>query len=141
MGERYHPWRHAAALGIQVIHVELPARLWGYYDPVGRAVLNSRLCQYERRSTLAHEIVHHERGDTCRLSDRQEVDVRIVAARRLVTSPDLVEALLWTRDENELAERLWVDVRTIRIRLTDAMTDDEYTYLQRRLAAAERYSA
>ena len=139
---RYDPWKHARDIGLRVDHRPLEAGLWVYYDHRrGRAVLNVDLCQFERRATLAHEVVHHERGDVGCLAARHELQVRMVAARRLVTLDDLTDALLWTRDEHQLAERLWVDVQTVRCRLTDAMRDSEYTYLQRRLAAAERYIA
>jgi hypothetical protein len=41
-----------------------------------------------------------------------------LAARRLIALPDLIEALRWTRDPAELADALWVDLDTIRARMS-----------------------
>jgi Zn-dependent peptidase ImmA (M78 family) len=133
--ERYHPWRHARELGVKVVDRPLGDELWGYYDHRRqRAVLNSRLCQFERRCTLAHEIVHHERGDDCGLDEREETAVHVVAAHRLIPLGTLAAALLtFGEDLHALADELWVDVATLRIRL-EHLHPVERAVIRRRLA-------
>ena len=74
-----------------------------------------------RRCTLTHELIHLERGPVP--TDpigraREELLVDIEAARRLITLDELVEALRWTREPNELADQLWVDQPTLRTRMS-----------------------
>lgn len=79
----------------------------------------------QRRSTLAHEYVHVCRGPVPRwLTPREERAVEATAARLLIPFEDLVDAMVWCRDEHELAEHLHVDVPMVRARL-DNLTDDE----------------
>lgn len=76
----------------------------------------------EARCTLAHELIHLERGhSTCQPPD-VEADVAREAARRLIPIDELAAALAQTRNEFETAEMLWVDVDTLRTRL--AFLDD-----------------
>lgn len=105
------------------------------YAVVGerRIVLDSRLTQRERRSALAHELVHHARGDVpCAphvdgwFDRRQETAVEDAAAVWLIPLAALVDALRWSQDETELADHLWVDVALVRhrlARLSDAEKD------------------
>lgn len=134
---KYSPWGDLAR------HAELELvwrRLVGVdslYDRDGRTVfIDPRLLQAERRCALAHELVHAERGDAglaCPVLDlRQEILVESMSARRLITLVELVEALLWSQDEYELAECLWVDVATVQARL-DNLSDDEKDYVTQRL--------
>lgn len=115
----------------------------GWWDPDRRTIwVDPGLSQAERRSTIAHELVHAERGDeSCAaVSDwheqKQERAVDQEAARRLITLEQLVDALLWTRDLGELAEELWVDVETLRTRLAHLHPAEKH-YVRRRLAAVE----
>ena len=72
----------------------------------------------EARCTLVHELINLERGhSTCQPPD-VEVDVAREAAQRLIPIGDLADALARTRSELEAAELLWVDVDTLRTRLT-----------------------
>lgn len=93
--------------------------------------------QAQRRSTLAHELVHLERGpfaEGCR--EREERTVDDVAARRLITLDQLAGALVWAYDVVELARELWVDVEIVRVRMAN-LTEDEGRELERRLDLAE----
>jgi Zn-dependent peptidase ImmA (M78 family) len=76
----------------------------------------------QRRCTLAHEIVHLERGfGECGLwADREERQVHAEAARRLISTPELAEAIRalgGSQNLSELAVLLNVDTQTVRVRL------------------------
>jgi hypothetical protein len=118
----WNPWKHLALAypHVTVItHQELPDRMWGLR--AGDLIwLCRKLNQTRRRCTLAHEIVHLERGITP--ADpvgqaREERTVSELAARRLITIDHLVDGLRWTQDASELAEHLWVDLPTLRARM------------------------
>lgn len=122
MGDRWHPWRHAAEhhphVLISIDH-ELPERIWGL-QAGSRIWLCRKLNQVRRRCTLTHELVHLERGPVP--TDpigraREELAVSVEAARRLIAVPALIDALRWTRDPAELADALWVDRPTLRARM------------------------
>ena len=135
MGDRYDPWEHSASLGLRVIRRRLPEPLRACWHMPSRTVLlDQSLSQRERRCSLAHEIVHVERGDECRQSDRVEAEVHLVAARRLITIEHLTCALSWTRDPRVLADELWVDDITLEVRL-DALTLDEREWVERVVVA------
>jgi hypothetical protein len=119
----WNPWRHIGKHHPDVTvdtSVELPGRIWGL-TAENRIWLCRRLDQVARRCTLTHEIVHLERGpvpaDT-RGRDREERTVDAIAARRLITLDALADALAWTRDPEQLAEALWVDVPTLHARMS-----------------------
>lgn len=87
-----------------------------------RIWLDRRLGQAGRRSTLAHELVHLDRGmpvGDARARTREEAAVEATAARRLVSLAQLSDALRWVRtgSVSELADELWVDETVIRARL------------------------
>ncbi|MFD6357895.1 hypothetical protein [Nocardia tengchongensis] len=95
--------------------------------------IDRSLGQAARRCALAHEIVHIERGpvpDSPRLAEIEERIVSTLAARRLITLQSLERALMWSRPTNEveLAEELWVDIHTLRIRLR-TLTSEEHSAL------------
>ncbi|WP_234802321.1 hypothetical protein [Mycolicibacterium fortuitum] len=78
------------------------------------------LTQAERRCTLTHELVHHERGPVPAdpaAAAREEQIVDEIAARRLITLPQLADGLRWSRQPRELAEHLWVDQPTLQTRM------------------------
>lgn len=139
---RYHPWRHLGRLA----HITLRwtrdddeldgAFAWFYVDR-DEIVMDDRQTQVQRRSTLAHELVHAERRDepcgSLVLDARQESIVSQMAARRLIPLNALGEALAWAYDEEEAADELWVDRGTLRTRLAH-LHPSERAYLCRRLS-------
>lgn len=133
-----HPWRRAGHLEIRLANLDQ----MGAYDPdTGVIWLSVGLTQAERRSTLAHELIHAERGDEPCCSDwhdgKQERHVDELAARQLIRLDRLADALRWSVDEHELAEELWVDAATVRTRL-DRLLPGEKDYIESRLWAEER---
>ncbi|MGA5467141.1 hypothetical protein [Mycobacterium sp. NPDC050041] len=103
-----------------VCRYPLPDRIMGLQ--LGRRIwLCATLTQAERRCTLTHELVHRERGPMPVepiAAAREERLVDEIAARRLITTPALVDALRWTRHPAELADHLWVDEPTLQTRMT-----------------------
>lgn len=82
--------------------------------------VDCRLSAVQRRCTLAHELVHVERGPVPRdpwLAAREEAAVEAEAARRLIPLDALAGALAWSRRPDEVAEELWVDVQTLAVRI------------------------
>ena len=133
----WNPWRHAGEHHADVTietGVELPGRLWGL--TIGRTILLCRrLDQAARRSTQTHEIIHLERGPVpadARGRAREERAVSAEAARRLITLDALADALRWTREPDQLADALWVDVPTLRARM-DGLDPVEVAELEHRL--------
>ncbi|MFE2994220.1 hypothetical protein ACFXG4_04715 [Nocardia sp. NPDC059246] len=101
---------------------KLKGKRRGAITPSGKILIDRRLGQAARRCTLTHEIIHLERGLAprgTRFAAREEQTVRELTARRLITLPALTEALMWVApdDPYALAEQLWVDMPTLRIRL------------------------
>lgn len=132
-----HPWHRIGGAEVRLAQMEV----LGSYDPdTGVIWIGTGLTQAERRSTLAHELVHAARGDTACCTGwhegKQERRVSEIAARRLIPLTRLVEALLWSMDELELAEELWVDVDTVRSRLA-TLTPGERAEIDARLWARE----
>lgn len=126
---RYDPWEHASQLDLRIVFRKLPGDLMGVYfhGPSRVIALDSRLTQAERRCTLAHELVHLERGDDGRCASdwhesKQEALVHQIAARRLISAPDLAMALLLHEHVADQADELWVDELTLRARLAGLST-------------------
>jgi Zn-dependent peptidase ImmA (M78 family) len=120
---KYDPWRDLRENWpeVQVVLAPLRGRLLGDLRyPVIRLRASSSAAQ--RRCTLAHEIVHLERGvGACGpWAEREEQLVEAEVARRLVPLPALVAALQslgGTEDAAALAAALDVDRQTLRTRL------------------------
>jgi Zn-dependent peptidase ImmA (M78 family) len=117
----------------------LPDPLMGLWDQRTRTVwLDSRLTPVERRCTLAHELVHAERGDVpCgdpALDARQETRVEREAARRLLPLARLAEVLRWSPDLREAAAELDVEVGVLELRLA-SLDDTERAALSTSAAA------
>jgi Zn-dependent peptidase ImmA (M78 family) len=138
----YHPYRELAArphltLGLCPLPAGQDAR---WYPASQTILLGTHLGQSSRRSALAHELAHVDLGhcglDGSQDAAKQEREADDLAARRLIGLDDLVEALLWSQDEHELAEWLWVDVDIIRARLT-SLSDQERNEIEKRLWAQE----
>lgn len=131
----YHPWRHLRELSYVGVfwRDRLPDDDLGQclheHDAV---VMSRRQTQAERRSTITHELIHLERGRPCvGFEGHEERLVEREAARRLIPLEALIDALRWSQDEHELAEELWVDVDTVKIRLR------HLTPAERRFISAE----
>ncbi|MBX9919123.1 MAG: hypothetical protein K2Y33_04720 [Mycolicibacterium frederiksbergense] len=94
--------------------------MWGLTSFSLRKVwICRRLRQVHRRCTLTHELIHLERGPVApHLQAKEERIVDELAARRLIELHDLIEGLQWSRDPDELADALWVDVPTLNTRMT-----------------------
>lgn len=131
----FHPWRtlrHLAHLDLQ--WQDSDAEM-GHFDfECQRVVITRGMTQAERRCTLTHELIHHERGP-CLPGDesREEQAVDREAARRLIDIRKLGETLAWASDHEEAAEELWVDVPTLLARLS-SLHPAERAYLKQRLA-------
>lgn len=137
-----HKWQpedvlHAHYPQVGVHDVDLrPLRLLGRITPHGIEV--EKTCrQRERRSTLAHELVHLERGIAPyhpHYTLREERIVDELAARRLISILDLADALTWCqgRVDDEAAEELGVDLETLKTRLA-TLKPIELCWLERQL--------
>lgn len=131
----WNPWRHLRdqLAGVTVhTHHRLPAGTMGLAR--GDIMWLCRdLTQAERRCTLAHEIIHLERGPAPPAgtwwAEREERAVHRAAARRLITLCELVDALLWAEHTDELAEELWVDSATVTA-LTESLTPAERAWVE-----------
>ncbi|AVL98926.1 hypothetical protein C6V83_00140 [Gordonia iterans] len=136
---RHHPWR---ALRDHLPHVDITwqriaGAVCGYWDGANRIVMDPRATQAERRSTLAHEMAHIERGviplDPV-LAAREEATVDEIAARALITLDQLVDALRWCRGAtSECADEVWTDRHTLAVRM-NTLTPAERNYITGRLA-------
>lgn len=134
----YHPWRALRQLGDEWTLVWAP--IAGVVDRLGLTSWHDKTItldpdqdQAQRRSTLAHELVHVERGPVdCRYRHREERYVDAVAARRLIGIRELGEALAWAHDLAEAADELWVDESMLRARLAHLHPAERH-YLRRRL--------
>lgn len=142
----YHPWRALRNLGDEWTLKWAP--LAGVVDKLGVTTWHDKTItldpdqgQAQRRSTLAHELVHVERGPFSEIyRGREERKVDAVAARRLIGIRELGEALAWAADLAEAAEELWVDEPMLRARL-EHLHPSERHYLRRRLHEHDDHSA
>jgi hypothetical protein len=118
----YDPWADVALRWpeVRVLVRPLAGRLLGELSyPV--IVLRADSSAAQRRCTLAHELVHLERGtaDCGPWSSREEDAVHAEAARRLISLRQLRHALREHGDDHfgTLAAALDVDADTLRSRL------------------------
>lgn len=96
MGGRWNPWtalRQREHLTLVV--VRLPDGVRGVWTP-GIIALDHRLDRRQRNATLAHELVHDERGigapaAPAALMEREEWIVRRITAERLIPADELAE--------------------------------------------------
>lgn len=137
MVSRWDPWRAVAQRPeVTVVFGDPGEGNVGLVDLRTRTItLCPTLLQDERRSTLAHELVHLERGSPCRPGDWEEREVARLAAVRIIPWAELVEAVRWSDHLDEQAFELWVDEDTVRVRLA-TLTPRERDELAR--ARAER---
>jgi hypothetical protein len=133
----YDPWHALADFDqARVVYAELPPRRRGEVDFRTQTItLHRMLDPTTQRCTLAHELVHLERGPVMLFAaPREERTVAAIAARRLVGIDELAEALRWSQDERSIADELAVDVRTVRVRMR-SLDDAEREFLSARVAA------
>lgn len=132
-----HPWREFRSLTDWTLTwAALPARIMGLTCWTDQTVtLDRTLLQAERRCTIAHEVEHIRRGPVPAepvLAAREEAAVEQAVARRLITIRALGEALAWSQHPAVVADELWVDEDTLRVRL-EHLHPAERAYLKRRL--------
>jgi hypothetical protein len=127
-----HPWRELRRLShVTLTFLDMPGDLLGFTDHDSQTIYMAKgLLQRQRRAVLAHELNHlRDRGAT-------ETTVEAVTARQMITLDALVDALLWSQDENELAEQLWTGVATVRDRL-ERLTPAERRWINEELDRRE----
>lgn len=138
---RYDPWRDVRLNWpqVRVVIERMTGDLLGEARDGGRVIaLRAGTSAAQRRCTLAHEIVHLERGlrDCGPWLYREEQAVHRTAACRLITVADLVAAIRelgGADDHAALAQALEVDSETLSVRLA-ALDRDERRALRRALA-------
>ena len=133
----YHPWRDARDREHLSITFERLADGRRGCLRGDRITINTGDDQAQRRSTLAHELVHDERRvfpvDRV-LRAREELTVERIAARRLIQLEALVDALLWARDARETAAELWVDLPML-VAFIRSLTVTERTWINEQMEA------
>jgi Zn-dependent peptidase ImmA (M78 family) len=141
----YSPWAHVQQLEQVIVAYDELEHAKAYWEPDEQVILlDRRLTQAQRRSHLAHELAHIDRGDECcvhgpdaaRLGRRQELSADVLAARRLISLESLADALVWCVDTDELAEDLHVDEQMVQARIS-ALTGAECDFIEQRLAARD----
>lgn len=139
MGD-WNPWewlgRNRPDLTVE-LRCRLPYRVAGVWK--GDTIwLCCTLSQAQRRSVLTHEIQHVLRGlPVPGFRQREERIVDELAARRLIPLPDFLRALQWSQDDQELADELWTDVHTVRVRRL-TLTDTEKAWIEKHLDDEDR---
>lgn len=134
----WHPWRRLRDLAETRLEWQDTDDEWGHYDFAADCItIATGMTQAERRCTLTHELIHRERGPVPEhLREKEEEIVRDLSARRLIPMRDLAEAMLWSYDEYEIAEELWVDEPTVADRLRN-LSEAERTFLREELDKRE----
>jgi hypothetical protein len=124
---RWNPWLQLAdehpEFTVSDLH-QLPSdRIMGLLCLRAKKLwLCKTLCPHERRSTLAHELVHIERGpvpSNPEMARIEEDTVDEIASRRLINFDDLVATIRECPNGaiSAWAYRLWVDVPMFEARL------------------------
>jgi Zn-dependent peptidase ImmA (M78 family) len=134
----YDPWRDLLENWprIQVVIVPMAGDLLGELHR-STIALRAGTSAAQRRCTLAHELVHLERGvrDCGRWASREEQMVHAEAARRLLPAASLARAIGDIGSSyhlGALSEALDVDTETLRVRLL-RLTDSERVAIEARL--------
>lgn len=131
-----NPWRRAADdwPHIQIVRRDLGDRTrrgetrWLNGEPIAIA-LHTCLNQRERRSTLAHELEHLDRGQPCgTLRAAIEARVRAATARYLIPDVEHLGRTLSIYDLRQAAVELWVTYPVLIDRLNH-LSDAESLYV------------
>lgn len=117
-------------------HISLPEGVAGITD--GRTIwLNKNLTPAGRRCTLAHELIHIERGIPPEWAEaKEEIKVDKIASRRLTSHEELLDALLWHDGDDHraaLADTLNLDITMTNVRLK-TVTPEETEQINAALA-------
>jgi Zn-dependent peptidase ImmA (M78 family) len=95
----------------------------------------------QQRSSLAHALAHLDLGHAQTAGGwferREEIEAEALAARRLIPLPALARVLAWSRDHDEVARELGVDLSMLELRQT-RMQRDERRRLRQLLARSDR---
>ncbi len=111
--------------------LDLPGDLLGFTDHESQTIYMAKgLLQRQRRAVLQHELTHINNPDA------SERAVETATAEQMLPLDRLVDALLWSQDENDLAEQLWCDVATVRDRL-NGLTPKEHSWISSELDRRE----
>lgn len=111
----YHPWRTLPD-DVVVEFASLPPPRRGA-SRGRRIVLHDRQKQVGRRCTLEHEKIHVERDDMGKCQPELEKDIDREVARRLIAFDDLVDAMAWSSELEEVADELFVRPEIARARI------------------------
>lgn len=146
----YDPWqdlRDRNHLTLAITRLPI-GDAWYLHDVPGIA-LDDRLTRVERRCVLAHELAHIDLGHmdqaanglcwdlgTSRIARRRELAADKIAARRLILTRRLAEALCSHDDQPSVADDLDVTERVLAVRL-DHLHPAERGYITRRIAMRE----
>lgn len=136
MRSPFHPWQALRSMpDVTLVYGDPGPGVLGSVDYATRTItLSADLLQAEARTTLAHELIHLERGPAPPGSEeREEAVVERETARRLIPLAALVSAIGWTDDSYELARELGVDQAAVETRLRHLEPHE-----QRLVAAARR---
>jgi hypothetical protein len=130
LAERYPEWRvWTADLDGIVPEVMSPRRKFILLEETTSAVV--------QRCSLAHAIAHIDLGHGWTLpgwfENKEESDADDLASRRLISLEDLARALTWSRDREEVAAELEVDLEMLEVR-ERKLTRDERKRLRRMLS-------
>lgn len=127
----FHPWRALRARpDITVEWRELSLEHYAVTNGRDRIWMDPRQTQVERRCTIAHELAHIELGHTDGCTAREDREVDLLVARRLIDMGDLLSALRWAEDLYTVADELWVDEATLLARY-DGLTAAERAQIAR----------
>lgn len=113
LAERYPDWRvYTADLEGIVPEVMSPKRKFILLEETTSAVV--------QRCSLAHAIAHIDLGHGHTLpgwfENKEESDADDLASRRLIRIEDLARALVWSRDREQVAAELEVDLEMLEVR-------------------------
>lgn len=120
-----HPWRHFREHWSHVALTVKPLADDFHALTDGRTVwMHTPLFQVERRCAIQHEMIHLERDEVCNQDDAVERRTEQEVGRRLIYWDQLLAAVRWARNVEELAEELWVTEKVLRARIETLHADE-----------------